>query len=314
MDRRAFTDKLKKVLPGKKGVMTLVTLAVVGGVGYPAAKFFFKQGKKVGEVAHEKHGEDVAEATHAAKGGVFQRITEKFYEIRRAEIENEKLRLENAHLRLKLEAEQFECSSKTASRATHELESALAKQTGSKIGRTLASIPYKPPGHLLPAQIHTLAVQYFRAGELEKAAVNLTFLSQLDDTDAYRNPKDYLMTGIAWYRLENFELADEFFSKVLAAPESPESQQWQAQARLWRALAAKRTNKRVESQSWLRELIDHHPQSTEAAWVNPSGKQSRVKRTQVQETQAQVKEEHREPASSKRDHESEDAHDPKHAH
>jgi hypothetical protein len=268
MDRGSFVSKLKKALPGKKALVAVLVLGVVGGAGYPAAKFFFKQGKKVGEQVHEKHGQEVEAVAHAATGGVFERITEKFQAIRKSEIENEKLRLENAHLRLKLESTQFECSTKTSSRATGELEAQLAKQTGSKVGRTLASIQYKPPGHLLPAQLHTLAVQYFRAGEIEKAAVNLTFLSNLEDGETFKTPKDFLMTGVAWYRLDNFELADEFFAKVLAFPEAAENLQWHAQARLWRALVAKRASKRDDSQNWLRELIDHHPHSMEAVWVN----------------------------------------------
>ncbi len=292
MDRKGFAEKLKKVLPGKKAMIGLLSVAAVVGVGWPAAKFFFKQGEKVGSAVHEEHGHEVAEVASAAKGGIFERITEKFYAIRRAEIENERLKLENAHLRLKLESTQFECTTRTSARATTEIEAQLAKQTGSRVGRTLASIAYKPPGHLLPQQLHTLAVQYFRAGELEKAAVNLTFLTGLEETDAFRTPKNYLMTGIAWYRLDNFELADDFFAKVLSAPESEENIQWHAQARLWRALVAKRTNKKSESQGWLRDLIDHHPHSMEAAWVNSSEAAKHA-----ENRGHELKEENREPSS-----------------
>ena len=58
------------------------------------------------------------------------------------------------------------------------------------------------------------------------------------------------------------------FDRALKAPEKTENLQTLAHARLWKALTSSRTNKHTQSQFWLTELIDHHPLSLEASWVN----------------------------------------------
>ncbi|MEK6580303.1 MAG: hypothetical protein AABZ55_13845, partial [Bdellovibrionota bacterium] len=50
--------------------------------------------------------------------------------------------------------------------------------------------------------------------------------------------------------------------------ETPENVQYQAQARLWKALTASRVAKHKDAQEWLKDLVDHHPHSMEAGWVN----------------------------------------------
>ncbi len=185
-----------------------------------------------------------------------------------AEREGERLELENAHLRLVLDAIRFDCHAKDTASATKDLELKLSKETGAKVGRTLASITYRPPGHLLPDQLYTLGVSYFKAREDEKSAVIFTFLTGLEDNSAYKTARNYLMTGVSWYRLDNYELADTYFDQVLRQPETNDSLMFQAQARLWKGLVYDRLGKHATSQYWLRELLDHHPHSTEAEWVN----------------------------------------------
>jgi len=63
-------------------------------------------------------------------------------------------------------------------------------------------------------------------------------------------------------------LAEHYFDAVLKTPERNDSVEFQAQARLWKAILAKKFNKATKAQFWLQELIDHHPHSREAAWVN----------------------------------------------
>lgn len=196
-------------------------------------------------------------------------VQDKVAELRRADLENEKLRLENAHLRLKLESVQFDCKAQDAAHLNQELELRLDRDTGSKMGRTLASVSYKVPAHLMPQQLYTLAVSYFRAHEDEKAAVILTFLTGMEDETTYRTPKNYLMTGIAWYRVDNFGAAEEYFDRAVKHSETSENRELQGQARLWKALVAERTGKHGQSQQYLREVLNINPHSKEAAWVNP---------------------------------------------
>ena len=205
-------------------------------------------------------------------GHAWFQIQTKVDGLRHSEEDNLKLRLENSHLRLSLEALQFDCHARTGSAFTQKSEMTLNKETGTKVGRTLASINYKPPVRLLPAQLYTLGLTYLKAREDEKAAVIFTTLTGLEETDIYKTAKNLLTTGVIWYRLENYSLADHYFDEVLKKAEKPESIQFQAQARLWKALVSKKFNKDVKVQYWLKELIDHHPQSPESAWVNlPSG-------------------------------------------
>jgi hypothetical protein len=225
---------------------------------------------------HEEHDKEEhvkAEASNGLFGiyvDAFHSIQDKVDQLARAQQENDRLRLENANLRLQTEALRFNCDAKMASTSTKETEQKLEKMTGAPMGRIPASIQYRPPSHLLPPQLYTLAISYFKGHEHEKAAVIMSMLTGLKDNDAYRTPENYLIAGVAWYHVDNLELADQYFEKVLKAPSNSETLRYQAHARLWKGLIAEREHKHLKSQYWLQDLLDHHPQSTEAAWVNPA--------------------------------------------
>lgn len=306
MDRTSLKQGLKGAATGKFGIF-----AGLVGVGVIALTVGMRVGKsnapvphgaelasekgEGGEAGHESHeAAQEAHAEHVAMKGeesqhpvahhesmvskvlgtyasAWDSLQEKVEDVRTAEIENERLRLENTHLRLQLEGLQFNCSAKEASTKTHAIEYKLDHETGSQVGRDLASIAYRVPTNLVPGQLYTLGISYFKAREDEKAAVIFTFLTGLDENDTFRTPKNYLLTGIAWYRLDNFATAERYFDRALKAPESTENLQTLAHARLWKALVANRTGKHTQSQFWLTELIDHHPLSLEASWVNSKG-------------------------------------------
>jgi hypothetical protein len=229
-----------------------------------------------------KTEEPVAQAAPAeASPGLIERyrtawnnVQRRVDEIRASDEENRRLKLENVNLRLKVENLMFNCRAREASDHAKTTELRLSKETLSAVGRTLESIEYKIPTHLMPAQLYTLAVSYFKGGEAEKAAVILTHLTGLADNDVFKGPKNYLMTGVAWYRLENYALADQYFDKVLNGTYNADTASYFAQARLWRALVAQKTDQHSKSQYWMRELVDYHPLSTEAAWVNRHSKEA----------------------------------------
>jgi hypothetical protein len=225
----------------------------------------------------------------------FSQIGTKMEAISVADRENERLTLENANLRNKLEKLQFECNTEKAEKFTKNFESKFDAQTGSKVGRTLNTIQYKMPTHLMPSQLYTLAVSYFKAREDEKAAVIMSYLTDPEnDQEVFRTPQNHLMTAVAWYRLENFELADFYLDRVVKTPESSENVQYIAQSRLWKAIVAKRLKNHSKSQFWLRELVDYHPFSTEASWINTW---SHSAKKEANKSETQIKEEKREPAS-----------------
>ncbi len=196
------------------------------------------------------------------------RVQSRVNQFRHADEQNLKLRMENTHLKLGLEGLQLRCHSQRGGKLTRGIELKLSRETGSKVGRTLDSIRYKTPAHLVPSQLYTLAVSYLKAREDEKAAVLLSHLTTLEEIDTYKTSKNYLLTGLAWYRVENYSMADFYLDQALKKSENPDSIQSQAQARLWKAMIAQRLNKNMKSQYWLRELVDHHPHSQEATWVN----------------------------------------------
>ena len=201
----------------------------------------------------------------------WQSVGDKMDRLKRAEEEVQRISLENANLRFQLESQEFDCQARLSSKRTNEIGMQLGKDTGSPLGRTLAAINYRPPTHLLPSQLYTLALSYFKAHEDEKAAVILSFLSNLDEEVEYRNAKNLLMTGVAWYRVQNYELADLFFDRVLSGKQTADNSTYHAQARLWRGLVASRKGNASQAQAYLRQLIEHHPHSMEARWVNPVG-------------------------------------------
>jgi TolA-binding protein len=211
----------------------------------------------------------IASETEDLIGHPFESVQTKVEAIARALDDNERLRLENAHLKLRVESLQFDAHQKRAQVTTRHYEAKLDPATGSRVGRTLASIGYQIPEQLTPEQLYVLGVSYFKGGENEKAAAIMSFLTNLDTNVTYKRPRDWLIAGVAWYRLDNYEAATPYFDKVISqAGKSEETQTYHAQAMLWKAHIAERTGKKMKAQFWMRELLDHYPYSREAAWVN----------------------------------------------
>ena len=250
-----------------------------------SGKEMLKGSHKVHAESHETHEIQVEPVAHHAvpqavkKRGWFANLfspfmdayesaQEKMDRLSKADQENTKLALENANLRFQLESLKLAGGEKGAKHETEEKGFKINQETGAKIGRTLASISYKPPAHLLPDQLYALGVSYFKAREDEKAAVIFTVLTNLEEVQTYKNPQNFLLTGVAWYRVDNFELANLYFDWALKSPEKDENLKLQAQARLWKGLSAERSKNHAESQHWLKDLLDHHPHAMESEWVN----------------------------------------------
>ncbi len=302
MDRPKDTPKAGMTMNKKKiAIFGLSGVLVIGTAG-----FFFSRGKgheAAEESGHSKHAsakhgheskheakseshdegkqegehEEVATAHAVQAPSIVERIElaatsiqQKVEALRRSEQVAERLQLENANLRLKLEAVQLDCRIADATAHTKGVQSKLLSDTQTKIGRTLASISYKPPSHLFPHQLHTLGVSYFKSRDDEKAAVLFTFLTNLDDQPQFKTAKELLLTGVSWYRVDNFELADFYFDKVLTTATHVDNLKSHAQARLWKGLVAERIGKHQKAQALLREILDNHPSSAEARWVNPT--------------------------------------------
>jgi|GEM_PF-2502089 len=209
----------------------------------------------------------------------FQSVQGKVENLKLADQTREKLLLENSFLRTRLEATQFECRAAKAEIATAEIGKKLKTSTGSNEGRAIASANYKMPTDLLPAQLYTLGVSYFKANESEKAAVIFSMLSGMEtkpeEKIEYKTAKSFLLAGVSWYRIQNYSMALEYFGKAIALAGTPDTQSYQVQARLWKAVAAEKMGSHDAAQNYIKDLLDHYPHSTEAAWVNYSAQGSK---------------------------------------
>ena len=270
MDRHQFIQKNAGFI---KGIGLLVVLVIVG-TALTAGFFIFTRSHGENKKTQGMETQPVAHLTEHFLSSL-EMFQQKVESISHALEENERLKLENANLRNWSETLRFNCAASDARSQTQKIGLRLTQETGRIVGRTLASINYRPPSHLLPPQLYVLAASYFKGEEFEKSAVILTFLTGLEDNKAYKTAKNYVLTAVSWYRLDHFKLADEYFDYVLQFPAVPENLQYQAQARLWKSLIAKRSGQTELSQHWLHELIDHHPHSMEAVWVNSMGAEDR---------------------------------------
>jgi len=202
-----------------------------------------------------------------------QNIRNKLALWQKLDLENHRLKLENAQLRLWTEDLKYECSRAEAKVQTQSMGYQLTEETGSNVGRVLASINYHPPSHLLPPQLYTLGLSYFKAEDFEKAAVLFTYVTGLYNSNQFKNPKDYLFAGMAWYYLQHYKLAQYYYQKAINVPvdanDNPDALEYQAKARLAYALSYEKMKDRHQSQVWMLQVVDYHPHSEEASWINP---------------------------------------------
>jgi tetratricopeptide (TPR) repeat protein len=299
MDSHAKTAKLKKVLVIGGSVGVLALLAAGGGYWYSKKP----SGHSPSEESHQ--------AVHASPKPTFwQGIQAKVEEIAAALDENDRLRLENMKLKAEIAQRDFDEQSQVASEITEHYGISLKEKTGTPTGRSLASISYSPPSHLLPKQLYTLGVDYFKKQDFEKAAVIFSFLSDLKGSDEFKTAKNFVMTGVAWYKLNNYASATEFFDRALEQKSSELNKEYLAKARLWKGIVADRLGQTSQSQKWLYDLIAKHPHSAEASWINGKPKTPAIPKqahaetpheapAQIEEAQNEKTEEaHREPAHS----------------
>ncbi len=199
----------------------------------------------------------------------FKGIQEKVETLKAAEEDNRRLRLENAQLRVRLETEKYSCRIDESKKQAQKVGARLNAETGTQVGRTLASVSYQIPENLLPDQVQALGVSYFKAKDFEKAVAIFSFLTGMEDNTSFQTPDNFLMTGIAWYQLENYKVADQYFDRVLKTAVGTDTAKLAIQAKVWKALVAQRQKNYRQAQVWLDQTIDLHPQSEEARWINP---------------------------------------------
>lgn len=263
------------------GVISAAAVAV--GIFTPAGKEAQKQGRFLAKSLKGDHG--LVEKILHHYGEAWYKAQAKVDYFRKIEVENRKVRVQNAALKLEVESLRFGGQTEHAAERAKEVQAKLAQATGTDVGRTLASLSYRAPTNLMPSQLNTLGVSYLAGQEYEKAAVIFTQLSELEANDSYKTGKTYLSAAVAWYKLENLKMTETYLDKVLKTPAQGENLRYQAQARLWKAVLAKNAKKEIKVQYWLNDLVDNHPHSREAEWVNRSQNGGESARAPAQEAE-----------------------------
>mgnify|MGYP003950277839 CR=1 FL=1 len=210
-------------------------------------------------------------STYHQVSSAMMSVQKKVVDIHLAHEQNRFYKLENANLRQWVEVLQFKFDALKSTHHTNELNSGFLLGSKLNVGRALASLDYQPPLQLLPPQLYILAMSYFRAGEFEKATAIFTYLTQMKENHAYQTPQNYLLTGVAWYQLNKMDLAMTHINLAMDSSklDPDEYKHIEAQGRLWKALVYHKIKDNMQSQTWLKELVDYHPKSAEAGWINP---------------------------------------------
>jgi len=184
------------------------------------------------------------------------------------------LKAENSELRLLLEKIRFEFISQRAFSMTKKKEKKLLLETGSKVGRVLASLTDSVPQDLFPQHLFGLGVHFFSIHEYEKAALIFSDLLYLKQ-DFQKKPPYLFAAAVSWYQIENYFLADHYFDELLSQFTEKRWSSYQSQSLVWKALIAKKINQEKNSQILLKKLLDQFPSSLEVLWINPQKQLSR---------------------------------------
>ncbi len=255
-------EKTKKFFAGTFGTL-LIALTILSGVAALLSPL-------LKDAIHSEIGVNLKEMglTETYRFYLHEAII-RLNELEQADRENEELR-RRVDL---LEKERDQDKLSSVEKAMHVQKDMQAKiqkeQTGSEIGQSLMQLKYEPPTNLMPHQLYALAVGYVRKNENQQAAAILTRLVELKEDKSYKRPEVYLLAGVAWFRLENWKMAETFFDKAMSG--SSDSMQVHRQAKVWRALLLKRTGQEHLAQKIMIDLIAKSPHSSEAKWINFNG-------------------------------------------
>ena len=267
MDLKKWIIEKKYWWLGGTGILLLAGISL--WIGFQSQYSSKSEKQQVSTEEHpspKKQEKGVFHTIHEA----VQSVDAKVKKLKELDLENRRLKAENAALKSWIQKKQFQCQVKKAEAKTENLSKELQEKTDSSIGRTLASIHYRIPKHLNHDQLYTLAIAYFEKKELEKAAVILSYLTRLKEDSSFQKPKDLLLTGIIWYRLEHYKNADQYFDRVMSYKGKANKSGYLPQAYLWKAIVADQKNQKDTSQKWLKRLLNRYPYSREAKWVNPA--------------------------------------------
>lgn len=119
------------------------------------------------------------------------------------------------------------------------------KLTGSKEGRSIASIDYKVPKDMDPETRTDLAYQHLKEKRFSEAAITFDSVLWIPEGALEQTAKNFYEAGVAWYEVKNFKKAKLCFEAATAHADGEEKKEIQRRVDLWMRVLAKNSNKDV---------------------------------------------------------------------
>lgn len=253
------SKKLKTTLI--KGVASLLIFSVLGMGAWPVGRVLYQ------EVAHSNAIEQFkTKGIAQTYRDTFRSVLNKMGDLDQAAQLNHELTLKVQNLEKELETDRLQNLERKNQTITQELAQRLRAEAGSELARVFGSIDYRAPSHLLPHQLYTLGLAYFRKEEYEKSAIIFSQLVELKEDKSYQRSEVQLLTGISWYYLEHYRLAQKYMDQ--AFDRAPKESSLQRKVMVWKSMVLKARHLEQESQAMLTQLIARSPHSEEAQWIN----------------------------------------------
>jgi tetratricopeptide (TPR) repeat protein len=193
---------------------------------------------------------------------------DKFHDLANLENENEALKARLALLEQKETMAEDQRAERELASMNQVLEGKTKEQGGSGEAHLPQTLAYEIPPRLMPTQIYTLGLAYFRKQEFEKSAVIFEYLFKIPEEHRYETGENYLMSGISWYHLKNYVMARKQIKEANTRSKVYESVH--RQALLWDAMIEKAEGKTTVAQNKLLQFIGQYPHATESTWINGS--------------------------------------------
>lgn len=149
-------------------------------------------------------------------------------EVRHQALEKEYKALKESHYQLENEYAELK-----ASVESKELSRLNLSATGSLTGRHPASIGYKVPAGLEPAELQALAYSHFRENRFAEAAVTFESLLTQPEAASLVDAGDLYSAGVAWFQVGNFKKSQEHLEQARAQASGEEKEKIRKKVDLW---------------------------------------------------------------------------------
>lgn len=149
-------------------------------------------------------------------------------EARHQALEKEYQHLKERHFQLENEFAELK-----ASVESKELSRVNLSATGSVTGRHPASIGYKVPNGLEPAELQSLAYNHLRENRFAEAAVTFESLLTQPEAASLVDARALYSAGVAWFQVGNFKKSQEHLEQARAQAAGEEKEKIRKKVDLW---------------------------------------------------------------------------------